>query len=160
MYWDSTYETLYIYGSLSWKKSGGKQVVVGPAKTSDSTALTSATYVDFPTNNPTTGVFTATRSGKYKVWCQPILYNSSAGAATYLKINQSMGAGTDNYSTTYLYENNDANYNRTAYVAMVVTLTAGQNYQFDLQGRRTAGNVILSNSQSDTGVSMIAEELD
>ena len=134
-----------------------RQVVVGDAETSNG-SRTSSSFGDFGANTPTV-TFTARRSGKFRVYCTASLSNSNNSTSLQIKIGNSAGSATVLQDQPAQLDVGTTNINYTMNTYMVVGVTAGTEYTFELQGAVGSGTITLRNGNVQGGIAVVAEEL-
>ena len=130
---------------------------VGTAQTSDGTQSTNA-FAAF-TNNPTVS-FTAGATGNYKIFGNFVAAGNTQNNAYDIQIAATAGSPTTVFSQVSRENQNVAGGQQLYAPYLIVGLTFGTTYTFELQGRcQVNGNTLtLSNSAVSGGQALCAEQ--
>jgi hypothetical protein len=134
-----------------------RQIVIGTALTTASTRANTA-YGAFGTDITLT--FTANVSRKYKVYFEGEVDINSLGATGGLKIVNTVGSAVQNYKGEALWSQYVSGSGVFVRAFGIFTLTAGVGYTFQLQGKSSAGTLSVDANNSESGFSIIAEQIE
>lgn len=133
-----------------------RQVVVGTPQTVNG-AFSTSSFADF-THQPTVS-FTASFSGKYRVYVSAPI--SSQGGASVIRINNSAGSATVNFSQEGVWQSADGSVNGSVYCYIICTLTSGTSYTFTVQGKNLGSTTAnFFNATPTNGIALVAEQIE
>lgn len=133
------------------------QVVVGAAQTSNGSSG-STSYAN-PTNQPTV-TFTATSTGKYRIYANFQVFDAAASSTDCFKINNSSGSATITYNAEMCYDTTVAGSRTPMAPFMIASLTATTSYTFNIQCKTTAGTCLINSAITAGGTAVVAEQIE
>lgn len=126
-----------LSGSSSFAIYASSQV------TTQSSSISSGTFTTF--SNSPAFTFSPSISGTYKVYCAIPLEPSGSGAYAVGRIFNTSGSATLLYESQCIVGTTNGSPLDSALAQSVYTLTAGNTYQFDIQGYVITGGTITCN---------------